>query len=212
LSEAPLILTAQQLEQLTHASRRGAAESSSALARWLSVPTTMTIDTVDQCPLAEATRLLGEADHVICMCVMEMEGEFTGHMLLGFDEASGLALSDLLLGRTPGSAAVFGDVETSCVLETMNIAGSAYLNGLARDLTQRSGRTVELIPATPLFLRDYAESLLQSAFLDQAMSGSDAVFAQAQFDCLGQPLHWTFLLIPDPPSLKRLAALLAELP
>jgi chemotaxis protein CheC len=171
----------------------------------------MTIDSVDQCRLEDATSVLGDGDSAVCMCLMEMQGTLTGHMLLAFDDPSGLALSDLLLARARGTTAEWGDVEISCVLETMNIAGSAYLNGIAADLSERSGTPVELIPTPPRFLRDFAESLLQAAFLDQAVAGSDVVFAKARFNMSGEPLRWTFLLIPDPVSLRRLSELLAGL-
>ncbi len=171
----------------------------------------MAIDAVDCCRLEDVTSVLGEGDAAVCMCLMEMQGTLTGHMLLAFDDASGFALGDLLLARSKGATRSWGEVELSCVLETMNIAGSAYLNGIARDLTERSGSSVELMPTPPRFLRDYAESLLESAFMDQALSGGDAVFSRARFDLAGQPLHWTFLLIPDPLSLTRLSELLARI-
>jgi chemotaxis protein CheY-P-specific phosphatase CheC len=145
------------------------------------------------------------------MCLMEMQGTLTGHMLLAFDDISGLALSDLVMAQERGTASEWGELEISSVLETMNIAGSAYLNGIARDFSERSNRKVELIPSPPQFLRDYAESLLESAFMDQAITASDVVFARARFDLSGQPLRWTFLLIPDPSSLEILTAILANL-
>ena len=124
-------------------------------------------------------------------------------MLLAFDDNSGLVVSDLLLSHSLGTADTWGEVETSCVLETMNIAGSAYLNGIARDLSVCGGQSIELIPTPPVFLRDFAESLLETAFLDQAVAGNDVVFALANFDFSGRPLRWTFLLIPDPASLRH---------
>jgi chemotaxis protein CheY-P-specific phosphatase CheC len=204
--------TDRHVAQLARAFHRGAAESSTALAHWLNAPTAMTIDSVDQCPLEDATRVLGAGDAAVCMCLMEMKGTLTGHMLLAFDDASGLAVTDLLLARPPGTAVAWGDMETSCILETMNIAGSAYLNGIARDLSERSGQSIELIPTPPMFFRDFAESLLETAFLDQAVTGRDVAFARARFDLLGQPLRWTFLLIPDPSSLLRLTEILASVP
>ena len=205
-------LTPRQIDQLTVAFHRGAAEASDALARWLNSPLTISIDSVDQCPLAAAIEILGVGDAAICVALMEMEGTLSGHMLLAFDDASGMAMSDLLLSQLPGTASKWGDVEVSCVLETMNIAGSAYLNGIAHDLTERGDLPCELIPSPPKFLRDFAESLLQSAFMDQAFAGGDVVFARTRFDLAGQPLQWTFLLIPDPTSLNTLAELLSQLP
>lgn len=204
-------LTEHQIVRMKSAFHSAAAEASAALQRWLSVPTTMSIDSVDQCRLEEAVGILGEGDSPICVCLMEMQGTLTGHMLLAFDDPSGLALSDLLLTRPAGTADGWGDTEISCVLETMNIAGSAYLNGIANDLSERSGRPLELIPTPPRFLRDYAESLLESAFMDQAIAGSEVMFAKARFDLSGQPLRWTFLLIPDPDSLRRLAEILSAI-
>ena len=203
-------LTVSQLAQLTKAFHRGAAAASSALGQWLSADLKMAIDGVDQCPLGAAISVLGAGDEAVCMALMGMEGSLSGHMLLAFDDISGLALSDLLLNRPAGTGIAWEAVETSCVLETMNIAGSAYLNGVAKDLTERSRTKIELIPTPPTFLRDFAESLLESAFMDQALASSDVVFARARFDLAGKPLQWTFLLIPDPPSLQRLSELLSH--
>lgn|GEM_PF-404661 len=204
-------LTTHQLRQLAPAFHHAASAASQALAQWLNAPTTMTIDSVDQCRLEDATGVLGDGDALLCMCLMEMQGTLTGHMLLAFDDASGHALADLLLSRSSSISGTWGDVEISCVLETMNIAGSAYLNGIADDLSGRSGNQVALLPTPPRFLRDFAESLLEASFMDQAVAGTDVVFAKARFDMAGQPLRWTFLLIPDPTSLKRLSELLAGL-
>lgn len=212
MSDSSHSLTQSQLDQLGRAFHRGAEEASSALGRWLNAPTRMTVDAVDQCPLSDVARVLGDPDRVICLCLMEMQGTLGGHMLLAFDDASGLALADLVRGRRTGSATEWGELETSCVMETMNIAGSAYLNGLARELTARSGESLELMPTSPVFLRDFAESLLQTAFLDQAVAESQAVFARSRFEHAGQSFGWTLLLIPSPDSLRRLSQWLAESP
>lgn len=203
--------TAQQITQLEKAFHQGAVVASSALQQWFRVPTSMSIDAVDQLPLENVTGILDQADAAVCMCLMEMQGSLNGHMLLAFDDTSGLAVCDLVLSRESGTAVEWGDLETSCVLETMNIAGSAYLNGIARNLSERTGRFIELMPTPPIFLRDFAESLLESAFLDQAIAGTDVVFAKACFVLQGEPLRWTFLLIPDPDSIKRLSDILADL-
>lgn len=204
-------LTELQIDQLANALHHGAAEASTALARWLNAVTTMSINSIDQCPLKDAARVLGDGDQAVCMSLMEMQGWLTGHMLLAFDDTSGLAVADLLQTQPEGTAIHWGEVERSCIMETLNIAGSAYLNGIAKNLSERSGRTLELIPTSPIFIKDFAESLLESAFMDQAVAGNDVVFALATFELSGKPLRWTFLLIPDPASLQRLSEILASL-
>lgn len=211
MSEASPPFTVSQLEQLERAFHRGAAEASAALTKWLSAPTTISIEAIDQCSLAGAAEVLGFGDAVVCMCLMQMEGTLTGQMLLAFDDASGLTMTDLLLVQAPGTAQSWGDMEISSALETMNIAGSAYLNGIAANLSQDGGQQVELIPTPPVFLRDFAESLLETALLKQASAGSQIVSARAKFELRGNPVLWTFVLIPDPESLQQLSVILTGL-
>jgi hypothetical protein len=44
--------------------------------------------------------------------------------------------------------------------------------------------------------------------MEQAVEGGYVVFSRARFEMLGKPIKWTFLLIPDPPSIARLSQLL----
>jgi chemotaxis protein CheC len=201
-------LTSGQLERLTQAFHAGAAMGSQAIQCWLMAPADISIDSADECPLEMATAVLGESGEVVGMCAMQMEGTLTGQMVLAFDDSSGLSLSDLLLGKPPGTATEWGEVEISSALESMNILGSSYLNGMSRFLSEGSNETVSLIPSPPVFFRDFAESLLQTAFMEQAAAGSHILFARARFELHGRPLNWTFLLIPDPGSLKKLSEIL----
>ena len=202
-------LTAEQLKRLAQAFHRGAALASDALERWLSVPALISMDSVDQCPLETATEVLGQISDTVGMCVMQMEGTLSGQMVLAFDDFSGLSLTDQLLAQPPGTAVAWEEVEVSSALESMNILGSAYLNGMAQSLSQADASVV-LIPSPPSFYRDFAESLLQTAFMGQAITGSHVLFAKARFELQGNPLNWTFLLIPDPASLATLSRMLSE--
>ncbi len=82
-------------------------------------------------------------------------------MVLAFEDSSGLAMTDLILGHAPGTAAS-GENGNSAALESMNILGSAYLNGMADFSFARKRGNRELIPSPPRFVRDFAESLLQT--------------------------------------------------
>jgi chemotaxis protein CheC len=178
---------------------------------WLSASAEISIDSADECPLEMATAVLGQSGDIVGMCLMQMEGTLNGQMVLAFDDASGLSLSDLLLGNSPGTATEWGNVEISSAQESMNILGSAYLNGMSRFLSEGCGESVSLIPSPPIFFRDFAESLLQTVFMEQASSGNHVLFARARFELHACPLNWTFLLIPDPPSLAKLSGILSKL-
>lgn len=210
MSDESLPFNPRHIAMLSEAFHRGVSDSARALETWLATPASVTIESIDQCPLEDATQTLGEISDVCCMCVMQMQGTLTGQLLLAFDDASGLTLADLLLSHPPGTATDWNEVETSAALETMNIVGSAYLNGIAASLASRQDAPVSLIPTPPAFLRDFVESLLQAAFVEQAATGRFIVFARTRFELRAQPLRWTFLLIPDPDSLSRLTAMLTD--
>lgn len=205
-------LSPELLQKLIPAVHRGAAECSQAISAWCAAPLTMTVERVGQSTLQQATGLLGNGEAAVCACLMGMQGSCTGQMLLGFEDASGLRLADLILGRPAAATTVWGEVEISAAMETMNIAGSAFLNGMAAELAERSGQPLRLLPTPPVFLRDYAASLLQSAFMNQALSDSLLVYTETRFELCGQPLAWTFLWIPDAESLNELRAFLQSLP
>ncbi len=125
------VLTAEQLELLQTTFHQGAAASSVALAKWLSKPTQISVDVVEQLSLHEATGVLGVGEDPMCFCCVEMTGLLTGELILAFDDASGLALADMLLDQPRGTAREWGEMETSAALETTNILCCAYLNSLA---------------------------------------------------------------------------------
>ena len=201
-------LTERQLETLGRALHSGAGEASEALGRWIGKPTSIQFDGVQQLPLPEASGVLGEGDELVCFCVAEMRGRLAGQIALAFDDTSGLALADLLLNQPRGTAAEWGEMETSAALETANIMGCAYLNSLARTLPVEDDKTSELLPSPPSFRRDFAQSLIEFALMDQMVVSTQVLLARVEFHIDGEPVDWTVLLVPDAESMSNLRKLL----
>ena len=93
------MLSDQQLTALTIVLRHGEDEAAAALSKWLDKSARISVEQVEQLPLAAATAVLGSSETPICSCTMSMHGCITGQLILVFDDASGLALADLLLGH-----------------------------------------------------------------------------------------------------------------
>ncbi len=203
-------LSNSQLQRLADAFHLGASQASQAMAIWLSVPSLVEVDSVNQLPIRDAPGVLGNAEQTLCFCSMEITGSLTGQVVLAFDDGCGLSLSDLLLDRPIGTATEWGDVEESAALETTNIIGCAYLNSLARQLSAPNRESLQLIPSTPTFRREFAESLLQSVFLGQATISDFIFVAQTKFLIRGELLNWSMLFVPDAPSMARLRELMSQ--
>ena len=90
---------------------------------------------------------------------MGLKGRVTGQLILAFNDSSGLALADLLIGNPFGTSTAWGELEQSAALETANIIGCAYLNSLARGFPETDDAAQDLLPTPPRFARDFRQSL-----------------------------------------------------
>ena len=130
---------------------------------------------------------------------MGLAGWLTGLILLVFKDSSGLALSDLLLHQAVGTTSDWGELEESAAKETTNIVGCAYVNALASHLPRTAvqaagGEAAEpgkpeasgdLVPTPPTFVHEFAGSLLEFAFMEQAMELDQVLVIRS--DLRGRP-------------------------
>ena len=129
-------------------------------------------------------------------------------MILAFDDASGLALSEMLLDQPQGTASEWTEMATSAALETTNILCCTYLNSLSRHLSTSHQSTV-LLPTPPKFSCDFAESLLEFALMGQAIASDRIILARTRFEIDELPVTWTLLFVPDADSMSRLPGMLS---
>ncbi|WP_165074407.1 chemotaxis protein CheC [Paludisphaera rhizosphaerae] len=189
---------------------RGADSASQALSRWLGQEVHLKLGDVDQVELEQAAEALGPPETLVAACRMGLTGPLGGSILLCFKDRAGLALVDLLLRQPLGTTVEWGEVERSAAMETTNIVGCAYLNALAAHLPSGLGASGELAPTPPVFLHEFAGSLLQFALMDQALELEKVLLVRTAFETAtpGDELEWTLLLVPDAPSLAALASAL----
>jgi chemotaxis protein CheC len=204
------MLNDQQLAALSRHFCKGSEDASQALSRWLGRPARVSIEQIEQVPLGEATAVLGDPECPICFCAMALEGRLTGELILSFDDASGLALADLLLERSVGKSIQWGEIETSAALETANIIGCAYLNALASSMPESAGAGQELLPSPPRFARDFAESLMQFALMSQASVSDVAFLTRTEFHIDDTPVDCNLLFVPDAENLSALREWLSK--
>jgi len=202
------MLADEQLAALTTLFCYGSDDASLALSRWLGRPSRISVEQVEQVPLSEATEVLGDAESPVCFCAMGLKGRVTGQLILAFDDASGLALADLLLGNRFGTSTVWGELEQSAALETANIIGCAYLNSLARCFPEKDDKSQELVPTPPKFARDFPESLMQFALMNQAMASDLAFLTRTEFRIEDAPVNCSLLFVPDAQCLSTLREML----
>ncbi len=204
-----MTLTTEQFRLLSEALHQAVQRASVSLAQWLERPASISVDSVDQVPLQGAAQLLGDDETPVCFCTTQMTGRLSGELILAFDEASGLALTDMLLNQPAGTATEWNELEQSAALETANIVCCAYLNELSRVLPPIAHRPDVLLPSPPAFRRDFAESVLQAALVEQAMAGDQFFVARAAFQIDGAAVNWNLVFIPDAETMTEFAQAVA---
>ena len=207
------ILGEKQLNALSSIVRVGMSDASRALTNWLQRDVQVAVEKVNQVPFEMATELLGPGDMTVCACCMRVSGGIHGQLLFGFDDASGLTLCDALLLR-PTKSTEWGELEMSAAMETTNIVGCAFLNAIAQVFPiipegQLIQEDCTWIPTPPVFVRDFAASIMEFAMVDQVSELDTVLVVQTQFIIDGTPVEWRLLLIPDAESLKQLAGILS---
>lgn len=191
------MLSDRELAALTVVFGHGSDEASLALSKWLGRPTRVSVEQIEQVPLGQATEVLADEEGPICFCAMELSGSMGGQLILAFDDQSGLALADLLLGNALGTSTEWGEVERSAALETANIIGCAYLNSLARCGHEAGDAAEVLVPSPPRFARDFAESLMEFALMNQAIASDQVFLTRTEFRIADAPVNCNLLFIPS---------------
>lgn len=191
---------------------RAAEGASQALSVWLGRRVHMDVSAIDEVDLAEAAELLGPSESLVAACAMSLSGRLAGEVLLVFEDAAGLELTDSILRQPPGTARAWGELEQSAACETANIVGCALLNSLAAHLTsdEPEGPGEPLVPSPPEFRHEFAGSLLEFSLMNQAMVSDRVMLARTRFTTDGQTRNWSLLYVPGAPALQALASALDE--
>lgn len=201
-------LTPEQLGELQVLFHEGASNAAEAFSKWTGKHCAIRVEHVEQLLLQEATGALGATGAPICLCAMGITGRLTGQLIFGFDDASGLGLADLLLGLPVGTSSEWGEMETSAALETTNVLGCGFLNSLTDFIPSVPGAPSEIIPSPPTFLRDFPESLVEFALMEQAMISNQVLLARTLFHVDNSPVDWNLLYVPDAESMQTLRSVL----
>jgi chemotaxis protein CheC len=188
-------MTTRALSHQQDIFRHAAVEASAALSTWLGRPTTISINEVAALPLHDAVGMLGAGDTPLVACAMHITGPFTGLLVLTCDDASGLALAEMILagaGQTDGG---WGELQQSALVETANIIGCAYLNTVARPTV--AGDAAAIMPSPPWFVRDYAATVMESIVMTQAASSDTVFLTHSDFSIEGSPVTCSLIFVPE---------------
>ena len=188
--------------RLTALFHHGAADASSALAKWLGRPATLSVERLETLPIEEAAAVMGSSETLICGCAIRIDGAIGGLRLLAADDAAGLSLADTLLERPTGTSTSWGELERSAVIETANIVGCAYLNAICAALGPAGADGI--LPSPPVFLRDFPEAVMEAVLMEQPVLSDIVLLARTEFRIDGTPVGCGLVFLPDAAGIAAL--------
>jgi chemotaxis protein CheC len=193
-------LSERERDALREVANIGAGHAATALSQMTDRVIMINVPEVNVRLLEEVAELLGPPETVVAAVAMRMMGDLTGQTMVILPIAAARTLVDLLLRRTRGSTAEFGEMEESSIKETGNILTSAYLTALSDFMGMM------LVPSIPSLVTDYAGAVLTAAHQSAGRDGDVVFCVDTAFRVEGAPevLHGEFLLLPDSASLSAI--------
>ena len=185
-------LETMRLEVLHQLFSTATQEASTAMSRWTRGLITLSLDEVREIPLCDVSTELDFGQELWTMVVLTLQGELGGDMILAFDDDNGRHLAAALMNRPVNTDPEWSALEKSCLNETGNILGCAYLNTLTRLID------AELVPSPPMFIQDYGASVLQQALMTQAALCDQVLICRTNFQREGESLNWNVFFVPTP--------------
>ena len=179
------------------------SEASAAMCRWSDGTISMTLSDLYEVDICEVCAALGVGDEISTMVVVSVPGPEGGEMLLTFNMHAGRRLAAVLLGHEEPQEGPLSELERSVLMETGNILGCAYLNGLSRLIG------AELIPMPPTFIEDYAASVVQQAVSTQA-AADKVLVCRTDFHSAAAQLGVQVIFLPTADLKQRLQQSLVE--
>lgn len=195
------MMASERVRRLHEVLSRAADDASASLSKWLGRATKITVKDVAEVPLERAGVLLGSDDTPVCVCAMHVQGSLPGILALATDDASGLGLADVLLGRAPGTSTDWGAMERSAAAETTNIIGCAYLNAMAARADD-AAEAAALVPSPPWFVRDFPESVMGSIVMTQDMAAETVFLTRTEFGIEGTSIRCSLIFVPESATLR----------
>lgn len=178
----------------------GARHATKALAKWLGRNVQISTEGFQQVPLSDLSEMVGQQDEPIAAVQMSIAGDLSGHVLLCLPLKAAQYVVSTLLG-TPQELDLYSDeLARSCIQETGNLVGSAYIGSIATwlDLVAK--------PLAPQVAVDLPSALIEPLLVEQAMLSDLALLAKTDFRLEDVSVDWVFYMLPSPESMKLIEA------
>jgi len=191
-------LTELQLDALREVGSIGAGHAATALSQLVDRTVALEVPTLEVLDISAVPNVFGGPEQLVFGAYARLLGDIAGSVLFMVPRDAGLALTDLLHGRTPGTSTQMGTDQQALLHHVASILIAAYLAAIAR----MAG--LDVLPSTPAMAFDMAGALLQAVLAEVGMYADAAVLVRTIFVAEGESAEAALFFVPDPDSLSTI--------
>ncbi len=191
--------TSPSTDRLVDSLHRATLHAAQVMSDWTLGRVVVALDEVREVPLEAVTDALGLGWDPVTMVRVGIAGEEGGELILTLTQSSARRLTNLLIGHNESDDETWSELQISAAMETGNVFASAYLNELA------GFAGCDLLPTPPIFLQDFAASVIQQAALTQAAERDRLLIGRIRFELDGDALDCHIVVILSIQLLRRIS-------
>lgn len=191
-------LDGTHIDMLSEIGNIGAGNANTALSQLLNKRIDMDVPMVKITDFDDIAQVLGGPENLVVGILVHVSGDVEGVMILAIEQKSAHKLVNMLLGKDLNNFESFSEIDLSALCEIGNILVSSYLSSLSA-MTK-----LTINPSVPHLAIDMAGAILSVPAIEFGKIDDRVLLIKTEFLEGGESVLGNYILLPDPPSFKKI--------
>jgi chemotaxis protein CheC len=176
----------------------GAGNAATALSQMVGRTISTSVPKVMIIPIEKVPDMVDTSERIVAGIYLKVYGDIPAKILVTFEHADLLALTDLLMGQPMGGTTLLNEMRISALKELGTILTGSFLNALAKFLD------LQMIPTVPALAIDTMPSILNTLLVELSQDARYALLIQTEIFETETHLTGNIFLIPEADALDTM--------
>jgi len=176
----------------------GAGNAATALSQMVGRTISTSVPKVMIIPIEKVPDMVDSSERIVAGIYLKVYGDLPAKILVTFEHADLLKLTDLLMGQPDGGTSLLNEMRISALKELGTILTGSFLNALAKFLD------LQLIPTVPALAIDTMPAILNTLLVELSQDARYALLIQTEIFETETRLTGNIFLIPEADALDTM--------
>jgi chemotaxis protein CheC len=176
----------------------GAGNAATALSQMVGRTISTSVPKVMIIPIEKVPEVVDSSERIVAGIYLRVYGDLPAKILVTFEHADLLKLTDLLMGQPDGGTSLLNEMRISALKELGTILTGSFLNALAKFLD------LQLIPTVPALAIDTMPAILNTLLVELSQDARYALLIQTEIFETETRLTGNIFLIPEADALDTM--------